>query len=363
MDFTDILTFDAARKTSDGFLIADVRAARTGIQIYRGVEVGRSDMDTVRVYRPEDEVFAKDALRTYAHRPVTVDHPGELVNPENWRDFAVGQTGDTIARDGEFVRVPMMLMDKAAIAAVEAGVNQISMGYAAELDWTDGETPSGEKYDAVQRNMRMNHLAIVAAARGGSKLKIGDDMEGQKMADKTRSIVVDSIPVEVPEQSAAIIEKALKDAATKVTDAEKRAADAEKTRDAEIAKRDAVIDDLKTKIVDDEALAAKVTARASLVDSARKVIPDFDPKTMTDAAIKRAVVVAKVGDEMKEKPDAYIDARFDMLVESAGDGGGSDPVRDGISSIPAKTGDPSSVAYDAMSARLRDAWKGQKGAH
>ena len=33
---------------------------------------------------------------------------------------------------------------------------------------------SGEEYDAIQTNLHMNHLALVDKARGGDKLRIGD---------------------------------------------------------------------------------------------------------------------------------------------------------------------------------------------
>ena len=46
------------RRTSDGYLVAMGKAARTGIQIYSGSEVGRPDLAQVRVYRPADEVFS-----------------------------------------------------------------------------------------------------------------------------------------------------------------------------------------------------------------------------------------------------------------------------------------------------------------
>lgn len=175
MKFTDTVVFDGSRRTEDGFLAGNVRVARTGIQVYRGWEVGRPDMQEVRVYRPEREVFHKDAMHSFSHRPVTLDHPDEMVTAKNWKQYAIGQTGDEVLRDGEFLRVPMVLMDAAAISAVEGGKRQLSMGYTCDLKWQDGVTPQGEKYDAVQTAIRGNHLAVVGAARGGAQLRIDGD--------------------------------------------------------------------------------------------------------------------------------------------------------------------------------------------
>jgi hypothetical protein len=174
MLFTDKITLDGSRRTGDGYLAANARVARTGIQSYLGREVGKPDMASVKVYRPESEVFSTDALRSFAHRPVTNDHPPEAVSARNWKTHSVGMTGDEIARDGTFVRVPMVVMDQAAIDDVEAGKVELSMGYACDLDWTAGTTPEGEAYDAIQTNIRGNHLAIVAAGRAGPQCRIGD---------------------------------------------------------------------------------------------------------------------------------------------------------------------------------------------
>jgi hypothetical protein len=166
------------RLTSDGFLVAQPRIARSGIQIYEGAECGRPSMAQVRVYRPESEVFQTETLRSFAHRPVTDDHPPELINASNWKKYAIGQTGDEVLRDGAFIRVPMLIMDDAAIRAVKNGKKQLSAGYVVELVWGDGTTPQGEKYDVRQTTIRANHIAICRSARGGPMLRLGDSFTG-----------------------------------------------------------------------------------------------------------------------------------------------------------------------------------------
>jgi uncharacterized protein len=173
------------RLTSDGFLVAQPRIARSGIQIYEGAECGRPSMAQVRVYRPESEVFQTETLRSFAHRPVTDDHPPELINASNWKKYAIGQTGDEVLRDGAFIRVPMLIMDDAAIRAVKNGKKQLSAGYVVELVWGDGTTPQGEKYDVRQTTIRANHIAICRSARGGPMLRLGDSFTGFATERKT----------------------------------------------------------------------------------------------------------------------------------------------------------------------------------
>jgi hypothetical protein len=175
MQFHDKLTIDGTRRTRDGYMTVNARVARGGnVQTYLGSEVGKPEMASVRVFRPADEVFSTDTMQSFAHRPVTLGHPSSSVSSTNWKDVAKGWSDGEVARDGDFIRVSMLLADAEAISAVEGGTRELSMGYDCSLDWTSGVSPSGEVYDAIQRGIRSNHVAIVPAARGGAELRIGD---------------------------------------------------------------------------------------------------------------------------------------------------------------------------------------------
>lgn len=352
------------RLTDDGYLVGEAKVARTGIQEYLASEMGLKDGDPnrrIRVYRPEDEVFQQDAMKSYAYRPVTVDHPPEMVNADNWRQYSRGQTGAEVARDGETIRVPMVLMDKTAIQDWQDGKRELSMGYTSEIEFSDGETPNGEKYDAIQRNMKMNHLALVARARGGSELRLGDDDKGaSKMTDtKLRTVNVDGFSVETTDAGVQAIEKLqkqLSDEQSKLSDAEEAHAEAVAAKDKEIAAKDAEIDDLKKKVMSDEDIDNEVRARADLIGKAKTVNDaDYSGKSAND--IRKACVVAKLGDKAIEgKSDAYIEARFDSLVEAADS---DDPVRKVIRQGDGKTTD----AYDEYITHLNTAYQGKKEAH
>lgn len=378
MILTDAVSVSGARRTADGYLVADARVARTGIQEYLGSEVGKPEMPIVRVYRPESSVFSQDAMRSYAYRPMTNDHPADPVTAKNWKDVAIGQTGGEVVRDGEFVRVPLVLMDAQAIADYEAGKRELSMGYAAEITFQDGKTESGEEYDAILGPMLMNHLALVDRARGGEQLRIGDGRTsgeqphaptnpkgGHDMADALRKLLVDGLTIETTEQGAQAIEKlnkqlgdaqathqALKDAHASAI-AAKDAAIAEK--DAEIARKDAEIDSLKGKQLTDAQIDERVRARADLIATA-KGIADADYSGKSEAEIRRAAVVAKLGDAaVKDKTEAYVAARFDILAEDAAS---ADPVRTHLRQQDGKPAMPADNGQAAYESRLTDAWKG-----
>lgn len=174
MFLTDRAPTSGTHRTRDGYLAADARIARVGIQDYSGAEVGRPDMARVRVYRPPEAVFSAGAMSSAAHKPITVDHPSGDVTAARWKELAAGWTSEAVARDGEYLRVSMMVADQAAIAGIEGGSRELSCGYRCELDWTPGRTPSSETYDAIQRDIRINHVAIVPKGRAGSECRIGD---------------------------------------------------------------------------------------------------------------------------------------------------------------------------------------------
>jgi len=357
----DSVTVSGTRRTTDGYLVADARVASVGIQEYLGSELDKPDIPIIRVYRPPESVFAQDAMRSYAYRPMTNDHPPETVTAQNWKDVAIGQTGGEVVRDGEFVRVPLVLMDASAIADYEAGKRELSMGYSAEVIFEDGVTPDGQPYDARLGPMLMNHLALVDRARGGPQLRIGDNQNpntigGHHMADALRKVIVDGLTIDTTEQGAQAIEKLTK----QLSDAEasKQAlkdahAVALAAKDAELAKKDAELDGLKAKQLSDAQIDDRVQARADLIAKA-KTIADADYTGKSDTEIRKAAVVAKLGDSaIQGKPEAYVEARFDLLLEDSV----KDPVRQHLQARDSQpnTNDNGQSAY---AQRIADAWKG-----
>jgi hypothetical protein len=377
MQFTDAVTVAGTRRTGDGYLIAEARAVRTGIQIYAGHEVGKPDLATVRVYRAADQVFSQDSLQSFSHAPITIDHPDEEVTAVNWKALSVGEVSTAAKQDGQWVMLPLILKDAAAITAMVSGKRELSAGYNCELDWTPGMTADGEVYDAQQRSIKINHLALVDRARAGSQARIGDagdwgaapisttDKEIVTMSDSLRTVVVDGLSVQTTDQGAQAITKLLADlasSAAKFTDAQNDHAKALAAKDADLAKKDAEIDGLKAKILSDADLDKKVAARSDLISKAKAIAKDVKTDGLSDAAIRRATVAAKLGDAaVADKADAYIDARFDILVEDAAKNP-PDPFRQVVQSGVQTVSDAANVndAYNLMLERDRNAWQGKK---
>lgn len=365
MNFTELFALDAStkvRKTREGYLVAKPRVARTGIQIYSGDEVGKPEMKSVAVYRPEAQVFSRDSLASFAHRPITDNHPREPLTAETWADHAVGQMGDEIVRDGEFVRVGTLIMDAAAIAAIEGGKAEMSVGYSCDLKWESGELPGGLKYDAIQENIRANHLAIVGAARGGHELRIGDS----RMDKALRTIMIDGLSVETTDAGAQAIEKLQRDMAKIIADHSAALA----TRDGQIgtltaavASKDGEIAVLK-KTVDENkitpALIDKhVADKLAVVTDAKRIMgADFKTDGKDAAAIKLEVVTAKLADAAKGFSVDAINGAFASLVANAPAAQGFVDMRNGIRQ--AAPSDSADKAWQDSVAAEANAWRTPK---
>lgn len=345
-NFLDSATVQTRRITDDGYLVGSVRCARTGIQAYTRKEL-KLDGDPeaiIMVYRPESAVFAEDSLRTYAGKPITVEHPPESVDSKNWRDLAVGTVGSKVVRDGEFVQVDFALMDAAAIKAVQEGTCEISMGYSTPMELVDGMTPDGQAYQAVQTGpIKINHLAVVKTARGGKELRIGDadnwgatpvNHSGKETSMSTKSVVLGDSAVVVPLADAIQIE-AFKDSMLK------KLADAEAAKDKMAADKDEELGKLKAKNkqLEDAAMTpAKLTKliadRVALEGQVKALAPATVCDSIPDEDLRRAAVVAVLGDSaVVDASAAEINGMFKALVTSQATKM-DDSVRTAISSRP-----------------------------
>ena len=392
VQLTELLAFDSKTKgyhlTEDGFLVAEPRVARTGIQLYKGVEVGAPHMDVVRVYRPETEVFHKKAMASLAHKPITLEHPDTRVDSSNWKELGVGKSDGDVARDGDYIRVPLMLMDSHAIMAAQSGKSQLSVGYGAKLKWGDGITPDGEPYDAMQTEIRANHIALVSTARGGNKLRIGDGT-GKGSTDHhdqqrrrpmiERTLTIDGVNITLEDKDGQILERhltalqkrlndqeeAISGLESKIEDAETALAEAKKessTKDGQIVALNQKVED--SKLTPDK-LDKALNLRMEVVDRATTFFGDaakYAWQGKADQQIRRDVVAARLGDaKAKLMNDDAIEGAFLSITETEAQDGfqrltqsfSRPPVNGGYSDAAAK-------AYDKRNEELANRFKKNK---
>lgn len=306
--------------TDEGYLIVPGKVARTGIQEYLASELGikdRNPNDIIKVYRPEDEVFKDSSLASYQDKDVTNNHPTQLVNAESYKAVSVGHIRSQGARDGEFVVTDMIIKDKQAISDVESGKVELSAGYTAEYVYEPGVTKDGQEYEYIQRNININHVALVDRARAGREATLFDS---SKEIIYMGTVTLDSgVSVEVADKNAATMIQST------IDNLKKEAANANsslvKAEDA-AAKLEATNDSLKEQVeklteqTSDAAIEKRVNERVTLCDSARTVIENYDATGKTDADIKLDICKAAYPKRSFDgKSDAYIEACYDQAME------------------------------------------------
>jgi hypothetical protein len=147
----------------DGRVRVDAHLTRCGIFEYRN-----PDGSTRREYRPEEEVFNTRSMRSFALVPFTDDHPPDLLSADDAASFTRGSTGNTVVRDDDHIRTEIGVFDRATIQKMDAGKLHVSCGYTCDLEETPGFHPVWGHYDAIQRNIVGNHVALVDMGRAGS---------------------------------------------------------------------------------------------------------------------------------------------------------------------------------------------------
>lgn len=344
--------------TPEGFLVAPGILARTGIQEYLAYELGLDAVDPtkrVKLYRPADEVFHPESIASFENKPITIEHPPNGVNADNWAELAKGEVRD-IKPFGDYMEGTLIVKSKDAIEAIQSGKNQLSNGYTFFLDWSPGTTPDGKAYDGVQRNIRGNHLAIVDAARCGSACRISDSqpLGGNTMADANlRKVTVDGIPLEVSETAAAAIDKLTKERDTAV----QTAAEAQKKLQfegndyapAELLKvaqdQKAQITELQKDVMTPAARDAMVHEWVKLAADAKRLAPDVTTDGKTCLAIRREVITSVAAKDAKAK--AAVDA---VLGSKAVNDAEPEMVRAAFEVLAALVQEPEQQANDSAAA-------------
>ena len=295
-----------ATKTDEGFIRDSPIVGRTGILVYRN-----ADGTERREYRPPEEAFKADSLASLMGKPITIGHKAFVTAGNAAKVAPVGSVLSAGRQDGNAIRADIVIYN------LDTDARELSCGYSLNLDETPGITPEGEHYDAIQRNIVYNHVALVPQGRAGiARLNmdgsqiIDDERNENDMAEMTKIRLDSGIEYECAPEVKVEIEKMRKDSAEAQKEFDKLQAkydalDAELKKEKEGRKSDAE----KAKANFDEAVKARVellkVAEAHKVENA---------DSMTDTEIKTAVIKAVRGDSINldGKSADYIEAAYDM---------------------------------------------------
>lgn len=160
-------------ETGEGFLICrNVPIARTGSMDYLESELNPagSSSKMVKVLRSSEEVFSDAAMSSFEGKPVTNEHPPELITPETYRQYSRGCAENVRKGSGEwegYLIADLHIQDEELIRAVQEGKREISCGYDCSCSDNGDGTYS-------QHEIRGNHVAVVTRGRAGKNVAILD---------------------------------------------------------------------------------------------------------------------------------------------------------------------------------------------
>lgn len=163
----DSISIDRTYYTDEGYLVDHPIVTKCGIFEYQN-----EDGSTRRELRLPEDVFSEKSLKSYKGKPIIITHDAGEVDKENVRQEQIGTIMSEGYRDGDNVRCEIIIHDTNALK--RCGLKALSLGYSLDTDDTPG-VYRGEKYDCIQRNIEINHLALVGEARAGEAAKLNID--------------------------------------------------------------------------------------------------------------------------------------------------------------------------------------------
>lgn len=169
----DSIPVDETYFTKEGYFIDHPIVTSTGIFEYKN-----QDGSIRRELRLPEEVFNPASLESYEGKPIIVTHQAGYVCKDNIEQEYIGTVLSKGYPDGEKVRAKIIIHNTDCL---DCGLRELSLGYNMEPDETPGEW-NGQPYDVIQRNIRINHLALVANARAGDSARL--NLDGESPEDK-----------------------------------------------------------------------------------------------------------------------------------------------------------------------------------
>jgi hypothetical protein len=174
-------------KTPEGFLRCRARVLSERILSYDKSEIQGVPYfiteNPVNMFVPESSLSEPDSLRSLEGVPVVAgDHTWQEL--ENAGTNVCGATAGTPSIEGPYLLIDLLVTNPEAISSIESGLlPEVSAAYSSQVEFKPGIW-QGEKYQALQKEIRFNHIAIIPAGygRAGSDVRILNKKGETKMS-------------------------------------------------------------------------------------------------------------------------------------------------------------------------------------
>lgn len=281
---------------------------KVGVFDYLGSEINAPIPDKIyRVYRPAEELQRQETLDSFKLLPFIDEHTplGAFGIPAEQKGIQ-GMIGEQVYFDAPYVRGNIKVLSSAAMAQIGAGKIELSPGYNCKYDFTPGVF-DGQAYDAIQRDISGNHLALVMEGRTGPDVAVQDSKLKQIITIDTAELLPMEFTPEQLEQLKAMITEivAAMTAPNPTGDADPvnpAAADADPSAEP-VADADAVVD--PNAVVEPVVSAAEGTAAEEAVAVAEEA----------QAALEEAMTAIEEVTAATEEVVAAADAKSKKMAQ------------------------------------------------
>lgn len=307
---------------------------------------------------PED-ILSDSTVASANNKPITDNHPENeagqriLVDKSNTNTLMKGLTASNAhvdEADGT-VRVDLTITNPDLINKVDNGKRQLSIGFQTQVVPQSGVYKNTE-YDSVQKDITINHVAVVDVAREGPDISldrsvVGDSAEmigelddfskekGQKpqmdfekvrIGDQTIKVATDDADKLIKfDSDSSAKQKKINDLDAqikKLTDERDALKSGSEQADKEKSEAQAKADSLEKELqgyrdkVEGDGLDKLVDQRMGLIDDVKSIVGDsFDPHGKSEKEMKIEAIKSVDGDsaEIDGKDDVYVNAYFNAV--------------------------------------------------
>lgn len=296
--------------------------SKVGVFPYLGREIGAPEPDRIyKVYRPEEELSSPETIASFKLMPLVDEHAmlgdeADGFTPAE-RKGLHGVIGEDVYFDAPYLRGNLKIYSESAKGLVKSGTKrELSPGYRFKLDPTPG-TFNGEAYDAIQREIRANHLALVEEGRTGPDVAVLDTAGHLCALDSQLLKEAVTMADEIKPASDGTGQDVDLKAQIKAILAELKAEEEVKEAGEELGMGgDAPTDPAATPAAEDPAAKAASDETAKAMDALRKQVADLTAKLST--AQDSGAVIANIAarDALYAKVSPFIGA-FDHASMTA----------------------------------------------
>lgn len=163
---------------NDFWYIKDNPLSKVGVFPYYGKNIS-DELEPNKIYyvlRPEEELSKEETLESFKLVPIIDDHTmlgnKEGMQPAEEKGVHGTIGSDTYYKDG-VVYGDLKIFSETLKDEIENGKKELSMGYFCDYELADGEY-NEQPYQAIQRNIKANHVALVQEGRMGADVRVMD---------------------------------------------------------------------------------------------------------------------------------------------------------------------------------------------